>query len=127
VAGVPFIASQQHVSFWFVIFPSLVFFLLGLTLIILAVKAELDRTFKKFLILTGSAAAGILVSMLLHNLVYGAFIQWFGEGFWERTGLEDEPFFFMMAVFVCPLAYLVGTVGSIATIIRRKKHETQRV
>jgi hypothetical protein len=91
------------------------------------VKAELDRTFKKFLILTGSAAAGILVSMLLHNLVYGAFIQWFGEGFWERTGLEDEPFFFMMAVFVCPLAYLVGTVGSIATIIRRKKHETQRV
>ncbi|MCX6009756.1 MAG: hypothetical protein NTW48_06980 [Chloroflexi bacterium] len=90
-------------------------------------KAELDRTFKKFLILTGSAAAGILVSMLLHNLVYGAFIQWFGEGFWERTGLEDEPFFFMMAVFVCPLAYLVRTVGSIATIIRRKKHETQRV
>ena len=127
MAGVPFIASQQHVSFWFVIFPSLVFFLLGLTLIILAVKAELDRTFKKFLILTGASAVGIFASMLLHNLVYGAFILWFGEGFWERIGLEEEPFFFMLAIFVCPLAYLVGTVSSIVLMIRRKKHETQPV
>ncbi len=100
------------------------FLLLGLTLLILAVKADIDRKFKSFLILTGAAAMGIFASMLLHNLVYGAFIQFFGEDFWERIGIGDEPFFFIMAIFVCPIAYLVGTVGSIVIIIRRKKQET---
>jgi hypothetical protein len=116
--GIDFVPSLFFIS-------GSLFFLLGLTLLILAVRAEIDRTFKKFLILTGAAAVGIFASMLLHNLVYGAFILWFGEGFWERVGIEDEPFFFMLAIFICPLAYLVGTVSSIVLIIRRKKHETQ--
>ncbi len=118
--GVDFVPSLFFIS-------GSLFFLLGLALLILAVKAEIDRAFKKFLILTGAAAVGIFASMLLHNLVYGAFILWFGEGFWERIGLEEEPFFFMMAIFVCPLAYLVGTVGSIVLIIRRRKQEAQTV
>ncbi|MBM4447129.1 MAG: hypothetical protein FJ023_07245 [Chloroflexi bacterium] len=103
------------------------FFLLGLALLILAVKADIDRTLKKFLILAGASAVGIFASMLLHNLVGAAFALWFGEDFWERTGIGDEPFFFMTAIFVCPLAYLVGTVGSIVLITRRKKHETDGV
>lgn len=103
------------------------FFLLGLALLILAVKADIEKTFKIFLILTGAAAVGIFASMLLHNLVYGAFIQLFGPDFWERTGISDEPFFFIMAIFICPVAYLVGTVGSIVLISRRKKRITDDV
>lgn len=101
------------------------FFLLGLALIILAVRTETDRIFKRFLILTGSAAVGMSVSALLHNVVYGAFIQWFGADFWKRIGVGDEPFFFIMAVVVCPVAYLVGVVGSIVLILRRKKYQTR--
>jgi len=99
------------------------FFLLGLALLILAIKADVDKTFKIFLILTGAAAVGIFASMLLHNFVYGAFIKLFGPDFWERTVLGDEPFFFIMAIFICPIADLVGTVGSIVLIIRRRKHK----
>jgi hypothetical protein len=102
-----------------------IFFLLGLALIILTARARLDKIFKSFLLLTGSSAVGVFVSILLHGVIYGLFILLFGEGFWDRTGITDEPFFFMMAIFVCPLAYLVGTVGSIVLIIRRGKHETQ--
>jgi hypothetical protein len=103
------------------------FFLLGLTLLILTARAKLDKIFKSFLLLTGSSAVGVFVSILLHGVIYGLFILLFGEGFWDRTGIADEPFFFIMAIFVCPLAYLVGTVGSIILIIRRRKHETQTV
>jgi hypothetical protein len=103
------------------------FFLLGLTLLILTARAKLDKIFKSFLLLTGSSAVGVFVSILLHGVIYGLFILLFGKGFWDRTGIADEPFFFIMAIFVCPLAYLVGTVGSIILIIRRRKHETQTV
>jgi hypothetical protein len=103
------------------------FFLLGLALLILTTRAKLDRIFKSFLLLTGSSAVGVFVSILLHGVIYGLFILLFGEGFWDRAGITDEPFFFIMAIFVCPLAYLVGTVGSIVLIIRRRKHETQAV
>ena len=104
-----------------------IFLLLGLALLIMAVKADIDKTFKTFLILTGAAAVGIFASMLMHNLVYGAFILFFGEDFWERTGIGDEPLFFIMGILICPTAYLVGTVGSIVLIIRRKKHATDDV
>jgi hypothetical protein len=103
------------------------FFLLGLTLLILTARAKLDKIFKRFLLLTGSSAVGVFVSILLHGVIYGLFILIFGEGFWDRIGIPDEPFFFMMAIFVCPIAYLVGTVGSIVLIIRRRKHKIQTV
>ena len=103
------------------------FFLLGLALIILTARAKLDKIFKSFLLLTGASAVGVFVSILLHGAIYGLFILLFGEGFWDRIGVPDEPFFFIMAIFVCPLAYLVGTIGSIVLIIRRGKHEAQTV
>jgi len=107
---------EMALSPWIVIIPTtVIFFLLGLTLLILVARASIGETFKKFLILTGASTVGFIVSFILHNLISGLFSQWFGG---------DEPFFFMMAVFVCPIAYLVGTVGSIVLIIRRKIYKT---
>jgi glucan phosphoethanolaminetransferase (alkaline phosphatase superfamily) len=108
----------------FFLLSGLLFFALGLALLILTVRVRPDRPLKRFLLLTSSSAVGVFMSILLHNLIYGAFIQWFGEGFWERIGLGDEPFFFIMGLFVCPVAYLVGIIGSIVLMVRRKKHET---
>jgi hypothetical protein len=108
-------------------FCGLLFFALGLTLLILTARVELDKLFKSFLLLTGSSAVGFFVGILLHGIVYGLFILIFGEGFWERIGIPDEPFFFLMAIFICPIAYLVGTVGSIVLILRRKRYGTPSV
>ena len=69
-------------------------------------------------------AAAFIVSVLLHNVVYGLCIQWFGADFWSRSGLNDEPVFFFIAVLLCPIAFLVGATGSIflaAKNLRRKK------
>ena len=97
--------------------PFVVFFLLGVALIVLAVKEKVGETLRKFFLLTGASSTGVFVSILLHNLVYGLFIYFFGEGFWDRIG-GDEPFFFIMALIVCPLGFLVGVVGSIVLGIR---------
>jgi hypothetical protein len=103
----------------------LLFLALGLTLLILTVRARarLDRPLKRFLLLTSSSAVGAFASILLHGVVYGLIILIFGEDFWARTGLEDEPFFFILGLFVCPVAYLVGTIGSIVLMFRRKKND----
>jgi hypothetical protein len=108
-------------------FSGLLFFALGLTLLTLTARAKLDKLFKAFLLLTSSSAVGFFVSILLHGVVYGLFILIFGEGFWDRMGIPDEPAFFIMALIICPIAYLVGTVGSIVLILRRKRYGTLAV
>jgi hypothetical protein len=110
----------------FFLFSGLLFFALGLTLLILTVRAraKLDSLLKRFLLLTGSSAVGVIASILLHGVVYGLIILIFGEDFWSRTGIGDEPFFFILGLMVCPIAYLVGTVGSIVLMFRGKKPES---
>ena len=105
----------------------LLFLALGLTLLVLTVRARarLDRPLKRFLLLTSSSAVGVFASILLHGVVYGLIILIFGEDFWSRTGLEDEPFFFIMGLFICPVAYLVGTIGSIVLMFRKKRYQVE--
>lgn len=95
--------------------PLVVFSLLGAALIFFTVKEKVRGILKKFLLLTGASAAGIIVSILLHNAIYGLFIHFFGTEFWNGG---DEPVFFIMAVIVCPIGFLVGAIGSIVLAIK---------
>jgi hypothetical protein len=105
----------------FMIIPSYALLsLLGITLIVLAAKAKLTKISKVFIILTGSGAAGTGISIVLHNLLFGLFIVLFGEGFWERIGIGDEPVFFILATIIFPLVLLVGIIGSIILIARKR-------
>jgi hypothetical protein len=96
--------------------PFIVFFLLGIALIVLTLREKVGGTLRKFFLLTGASSVGILVFILLHNAIYGLFIYFFGEGFWNGG---DEPFFFIMALIICPLGFLVGVVGSIVLAIKK--------
>ena len=106
-------------GFLFIIISGSIFLLLGVALIVFTVKEKVGGTLKKFFLLTGASSAGFFVFVLLHNLVYGLFIHFLGADFWDRIGSGgDEPFFFLMAIFVCPLGFLVGAIGSIVLGIR---------
>ncbi len=54
----------------------------GVWLIGLTVKRRVQGKLRKFLMLAGICAAGIIISIVLHNLIYGLFIYWFGPNFW---------------------------------------------
>jgi hypothetical protein len=99
------------------------FFTLGLVLLISIVKRKAEEPqgrLKKFLLLTGVFAVAFPVFTVLHNLVYGLFIYFFGQDFWERTGLSDEPVFFFLTL-IAGLGFLIGAIGSIVLFIKRRK------
>ena len=119
----PFIpAFRGSIFLWFLIISGSIFLLLGVALIVLTVREKVGGTLKKFFLLTGASSAGFFVSFLLHNAVYALFIYFFGEGFWDRIG-GDEPVFFIMAIIVCPLGFLVGAIGSIVLGIKKCRTE----
>ena len=114
-------AFGRYIGLPFLTISGTAFFLLGVALIFLTLKQKVGGMLKKFLVLTGASSAGIVVSVILHNVIYGLFIRWFGADFWTRIGIEDEPFFFILATIVCPIGLLVGVVGSIVLFVTEKK------
>ncbi|UCF06403.1 MAG: hypothetical protein JSV33_05060 [bacterium] len=56
--------------------------------------------------------AAWVVSILLHNAIYGLFIDYF-----RRTG-GDEPVFFLLAVIVIPLYFIISIVYTVIKKLR---------
>ncbi len=108
-------------DFLFTAVPGIIFLLLGIALIVLIAKSGLRGLLRKFLLITVAAPIGAVVSVALHNFIYGVFIYFFGADFWERTGIGEEPVFFTIAIFICPVAFLVGVVGSIVLLIKARR------
>ena len=112
---------NEYMPFRYVIFTAFAIFLgLGIALIVLTVKKEPRGIRKTFLVLTGASAVGIPASAVLHNLIYALLIWLFGEDVWASLG--DEPVFFFLAVIICPIAYLVGAIGTIVLAIRDRRN-----
>ena len=80
-----------------------VFCLLGLVLLIFALKEKMNKKSKIFLILTGASAVGFFVFVVLHNAFYGlgtATKEIFVLNYLIE-GLDIA--FFLIALFVCPI------------------------
>lgn len=59
-------------------------------------------------------AVAWVLSVLLHNLIYGLFYDYF-----QRTGGE-EPVFFILAVIVIPLYFIVSLVYTLIRLVRSR-------
>ncbi|MFC2040984.1 hypothetical protein ACFLTY_01520 [Chloroflexota bacterium] len=75
------------------------------------------KTLKRFLLVAGISLGAFIISVFLHNAVYGLFMLWFGADFWERTGVGDEPVFFFAAL-LSVVAFVVGIIGSLVVFIK---------
>ena len=95
-------------------------FALGILLIVLAAKARFTKISKIFFILTGSAALGMGLSIILHNLLYAFFIKFFSKNLQQSMMTGDEPFFFILATVVCPLILMAGVIGIIVLLAKKK-------
>ena len=101
---------------------AIAFGLLGLLVVVLTARLGERRLRKVFFLLAGASAAGIPIFAVLHNLVYGLFIVWFGKGFWESHGMADEPVFFILAILICPALFVISSAASIVLMIRSRPH-----
>ena len=75
------------------------------------------KMLKIFLLVTGISLASFIISVFLHNAIYGLFIHCFGADFWDRIGVRDEPIFFFIAL-LSVVAFAVGIIGSLVMFIK---------
>ena len=75
------------------------------------------KMLKTFLLVAGISLAAFIISVFLHNAIYGLFIHFFGADFWDRTGLGDEPVFFFVSLLSI-MAFAVGLIGSLIIFIK---------
>ena len=95
-----------------------VYFILGLALLVLSIRTRPPKALRRFLILTGASSAGFAVFSVLHNAFYGL-AELAGE--WpvvKHAAGGLEVVFFIIAVFVCPMSYIVGVLGCIVVLLR---------
>jgi len=75
------------------------------------------RMLRVFLLVAGVSFAAFIISVFLHNAIYGLFIHFFGADFWDRIGMPDEPVFFFVALLAVA-AFAVGLVGSLVMFLK---------
>ncbi len=75
------------------------------------------KMLKTFLLVAGISLGAFIISVFLHNAIYGLFIQFFGADFWNRIGVKDEPVFFIVAL-LSVVAFAVGIIGSLVIFIK---------
>ena len=103
--------------------PMIVFFLLGIALIVLTVKKKVGGMLKKLLLLTGASATGIFVFVILHNAFYALGIMTSHMPVLSRAMEVFHVAFFIIAIFVCPIGFLVGAVGSIVLGVKQSRKQ----
>ena len=97
--------------------PGIVLCYLAAITLIVAVTRTWKRT-KMFLILLGTSVGGFIVFVVLHNVFYGLTILTSHISALSHLLEVFHVAFFIIAVFLCPAAFLVGVIGSIVLAIR---------
>jgi hypothetical protein len=117
---IPVVRELVRGSFVFLL-PFIIFSLLGIVLIFLTLKQKVGGALKRFLIITGSSATGFFVSVFLHNIFYGLGIITSQISILSFFMEILHIAFFIIAIFICPLGFVIGVVGTIVVFIKKKK------
>ena len=114
-------AFRGIVSGTFMIISSAILLLFSSVLIGLTLVQKIEGKLKKFLMLTGASAAGFFVFVLLHNIFYGleqvtshvTVLYYLMKAF--------EVIFFLIAIFACPIGFVIGVIGTIVMFSKKRK------
>ncbi len=116
--AVPMPHETKRVLFPLIAVFGIAFFVLGIALLVMTIKKKVKSPLKWFLILTGASSAAVFPSVILHNFIYGLLTYLVGPDVWGKGG--DEPFFFILALIVCPIVFLIGSIGSVILMVKKK-------
>ena len=111
---IPFPSVTKRQLFPFLAVFSLAFFVLGAILLFLTLKTKtINPKFKKFLILTGASSVGFLLSVLLHNFLYALSVLVQHVSLLHNLAEFLHATFFIIGIFIYPIVFVVGIIGSI--------------
>ena len=114
-------AFRGFVSGTFMIISGVILVILGSVLIGLTLVQKVEGKLKKFLILTGASAAGFFVFALLHNIFFA--LEQITNHIIILNYLMKalEVIFFLIAIFACPIGFLIGLIGTIIMFNKKRK------
>jgi len=112
---------RRYINTAFVIISGIILVILGSILIGLTLVQKVEGKLKKFLILTGASAAGFFVFALLHNIFYGLEQVTGHITILSYLMKALEVIFFLIAIFVCPISFLIGVIGTIVMFNKKRK------
>ena len=100
--------------------PFIISSFLGIALISLTLKKRIKGVLKKFLLLTGVSAVGFFIFVFLHNAFYAlgmtighiTLLNYLAETLHVAS--------FIIAIFICPLGFLIGITGVIVITIKKR-------
>lgn len=109
----------------FVFVAWILFFVLGLAYVWITLKCKFKGLRKKYMLLTGSSAAGFVAFVILHNLFYAlehisscASVLQFIFRFLEVG-------FFFIALLVCPIGFIIGMVSILVLDFAKKDEKSE--
>ena len=98
------------------------FLILGLIFLWFVFKEKPEKKLKIFFLLTGFSAVGFFVFVILHNLLYGLGVltkDTIAVIFYISEVLHV--LFFLIGTIICPIGFIVGVIGSIIHLKKKKK------
>lgn len=117
---VPIIRELFRGSLFFLV-PFIIFSLLGVLLIFLILKQDIQGKLRKYLLLTGVSATSFFIFIFLYNIFYGLGIIASNIILLKNLMEILHTIFFIIALFICPLMFLIGSIGSIIIFIKMRK------
>jgi len=112
---------RGYINTAFVIISGIILVILGSILIGLTLVQKVEGKLKKFLMLTGASAAGFFIFALLHNIFYGLEQVTSHITVLSYSMKAFEVIFFLIAIFACPIGFLVGVIGTIVMFNKKRK------
>ena len=116
----PVAVVTKRALFPFVAVLSIPFILLGLALVFFTLKEKVDGPLKKFLILTGIAPAAVVLGTILHNVFYAFGVITSSIPVLHFLMEAFHIAFFIIAIFIAPLGFLVGAVGAAVLFVKKR-------
>ena len=114
-------ALRGFVSGTFMIISGVILVILGSVLIGLTLVQKVEGKLKKLLMLTGASAAGFFVFALLHNIFYALEQVTSHITVLSYSMKAFEVIFFLIAIFACPIGFLIGVIGTIVMFNKKRK------
>ena len=112
---------REYVSGTFMIISGVILVILGSILIGLTLVQKIEGKLKKLLMLTGASAAGFFVFALLHNIFYALAQVTSHISILNYLMKAFEVIFFLIAIFACPIGFVIGVIGSIVMFKKKRK------
>ena len=115
--------EMEQILFFYMLILSGIFFLIGLLLLILTIKFKIKKPLRKFLLAIGISSTGFLIGVILHNFYYALHIA---TSQTLMLGYSMEILhvaFFLFAPIVCPILFLVGAIGTIIVLFKKRKRK----